>query len=122
MEIRRFGQSAAEEILTYPLASVRLKNGAADAYLHADQLGSVRTVTDAAGGLAKRSTYRPFGENRDWNVDLGRCLHDHQIVQQNGCIADAFEDQHVATAKVEHHRRACVHKAPPLEREGTQTK
>ncbi|NOX73210.1 MAG: RHS repeat-associated core domain-containing protein [Alphaproteobacteria bacterium] len=69
VEIRKFGQGASEEILTYPHPSARYKNGVATAYLHSDQLNSVRTVTDSVGALAKRSTYRPFGEIDDWNVD-----------------------------------------------------
>jgi uncharacterized protein RhaS with RHS repeats len=31
-------------------------------YLHADQLGSVRLITDAAGAGSQRRVYRPFGE------------------------------------------------------------
>ena len=67
VEIRDFG--GTETILTYPHPSVRYKNGVATAYLHSDQLNSVRTVTDSVGALAKRSTYRPFGEISDWDVD-----------------------------------------------------
>ena len=47
---------------------MRWKNGEGLAYLHRDQLNSVRTVTTAAGALGKRSTYRPFGEITDFNV------------------------------------------------------
>ncbi len=47
---------------------MRWKNGERLSYLHRDQLGPLRTVTDAAGALGKRSTYRPFGGITDFNV------------------------------------------------------
>ncbi len=61
LEIRAFGQ-AGEQVLAYPQASVRLtRTGAAGAhawaaaYLHRDHLGSVRAITDAAGGRIERA-------------------------------------------------------------------
>lgn len=44
-------------------------NGVAS-YLHSDQLGSVRAITNGAGELAKRTTYRPFGQAEDVVSDL----------------------------------------------------
>ena len=82
VEIRHFGQGAAsEEILLYPHPNVRIRHKAGDpadgvvAYLHTDQLGSVRMVTDddpdADGSMvAKETTYRPFGEAVDFAVSL----------------------------------------------------
>jgi hypothetical protein len=61
VEIRDFG-GASEEVLTYPHPNIRLRNGAEVRYLHHDQLGSVRTITTAAGGRQELRTYRPFGE------------------------------------------------------------
>jgi RHS repeat-associated protein len=82
VEIRHFGQGAAsEEILLYPHPNLRIRHKAGDpvngvvAYLHTDQLGSVRMVTDedpdADGSMvAKETTYRPFGEAVDFAVSL----------------------------------------------------
>ncbi|HBQ36685.1 MAG TPA: hypothetical protein DD729_07600, partial [Rhodobacteraceae bacterium] len=39
VEIRHYGQGSAEEILTYPVAGIRLVNGVSSS-LHSDQLGS----------------------------------------------------------------------------------
>ena len=61
VEIRNFGQGTSEEVITYPHGSVRLVNGAAE-FLHADQLGSVKMVTDSAGLKASQNSYKPFGE------------------------------------------------------------
>jgi len=60
--------------LENPHPSVRLRNGTTKAYVHADQLNSVRTVTDGTETLGKASVYRPFGEIRDWNVDPVLCV------------------------------------------------
>src|SRR5690606_16287284 len=69
VEIRNYGQGAAEEILLYPQPNIgitRTKSGSTIATkmnaLHADGLGSVRAVTDGAGTVVERTTYRPFGE------------------------------------------------------------
>ncbi len=82
MEIRHFGQGAAsEEILLYPHPNERIRHKAGDpaegvaAYLHTDQLGSVRMVTDddpdADGSMvARETTYRPFGEAVEFAVSL----------------------------------------------------
>jgi len=72
---------AIEEILLYPHPNVRLRHKAGDpaegvaAYLHTDQLGSVRMVTDddpdADGSMvARETTYRPFGEAVEFAVSL----------------------------------------------------
>ena len=67
-EIRNFGEGAFEEIYTYPLANIRLKNGnnpvyGGDvAYLHSDAQNSVVAMSDAAGNWTERRAYKPFGE------------------------------------------------------------
>ncbi|NOX72564.1 MAG: hypothetical protein GXP03_02685 [Alphaproteobacteria bacterium] len=78
VEIRDFGEGNSETILLYPQGNVRqvytydsVTGTVVEevAYLNSDQLNSVRTVTSSTGGLGKRSTYRPFGEIDDWNVN-----------------------------------------------------
>ncbi|WP_282092535.1 RHS repeat-associated core domain-containing protein [Epibacterium ulvae] len=69
VEIQKFGQGSREVIITYPHPTVRLVNGVAE-YLHTDQLGSVRAITDRNGNVDKRSSYRPFGEANDNIRDL----------------------------------------------------
>jgi RHS repeat-associated protein len=44
------------------LGVVAKRTGGATFWLHADRLGSVQAVTDAAGQLVQRRTYRPYGE------------------------------------------------------------
>jgi RHS repeat-associated protein len=67
-EIRNFGEGTSEEIYTYPLANIRLKNGnnpvyGGDvAYLHSDAQNSVVAMSDAAGNWTERRAYKPFGE------------------------------------------------------------
>ena len=70
VEIRDFA-TGTESIRIYPRANIRivtqLDNGRGGGtgqthYLHADQLGSVRLITDAAGAQSQRRVYRPFGE------------------------------------------------------------
>ena len=62
-EIRNFGEGASEEIYTYPLAIIRLKNGnnpvyGGDvAYLHSDAQNSVVAMSDAAGNWTERRAY-----------------------------------------------------------------
>ncbi|HHB80172.1 MAG TPA: hypothetical protein ENK83_00260 [Aliiroseovarius sp.] len=58
IEIRNPG--GAEEVLLYPLPSVRITGGVAG-YLHVDQLGSVRVIT-SAGVVETERTYKPLGE------------------------------------------------------------
>jgi RHS repeat-associated protein len=78
VEIRDFGGGTAEEVLLYPHADVRLsytvdsvlqadgtevfvpKNEVA--YLHRDQLQSVRAITDEDAVTELEAAYRPFGE------------------------------------------------------------
>lgn len=69
VEIRRYGQGAAEEILLYPRPNIRITRTRSGGVvttkvfaLHADGLGSVRAVTDETGAAVERTTYRPFGE------------------------------------------------------------
>ena len=48
---------------------MRLTNGILPAsanYLHKDELGSVRAVTNAAGVVIARAVYKPFGEQTEW--------------------------------------------------------
>ena len=69
VEIRKYGQGAAEEILLYPRPNIRItktKSGSTVTTkvnaLHVDGLGSVRAVTDAGGAAVERTGYRPYGE------------------------------------------------------------
>ncbi|MGJ8626419.1 MAG: hypothetical protein ACSHXB_05610 [Sulfitobacter sp.] len=71
-EIRNYGQGAQEEILLYPMPSIRIAKTKVGgnvvtkvSTLHTDALGSVRAVTNAAGQKAERATYRPFGEQTE---------------------------------------------------------
>ncbi len=72
VEISNFGQGAAEVYLAYPHPNVRqttTKSGAvvstAVSYLHRDQLGSVRLVSDTTGQRVEADVYRPFGEQQE---------------------------------------------------------
>jgi RHS repeat-associated protein len=60
VEIRAPG-TASEEVLLYPLPNVRIEGGA-ESYLHADQLGSVRVITDETGAGEAQRLYAPFGQ------------------------------------------------------------
>ncbi|MGB5066740.1 MAG: RHS repeat-associated core domain-containing protein [Albidovulum sp.] len=78
VEIRNYGAGAAEEILLYPHPKIRItktKSGSTVTTkvntLHADGLGSIRAVTDAAGLKAETSTYRPYGEEGEVIHGLG---------------------------------------------------
>jgi len=69
VEIRRYGQGAAEEILLYPRPDIRITKTMSGSTvttrvnaLHTDGLGSVRAVTDGAGTVVEHTTYLPFGE------------------------------------------------------------
>ncbi len=73
--------ATSKEILHYPHPNLRIRHKAGDpaegvaAYLHTDQLGSVRMVTDddpdADGSMvARETTYRPFGEAVEFAVSL----------------------------------------------------
>jgi RHS repeat-associated protein len=44
------------------LGVVAKRTGGATFWLHRDRLGSVQAITDAAGQLVQRRTYRPYGE------------------------------------------------------------
>lgn len=92
VEIRKFGQGAAsEEIILYPHPSVRITHksgtpaGGEVAYLHTDQLGSVRVVTNTVGASAKETTYRPFGEAVDTITDPTTTL------ETKGFIGERFD-------------------------------
>lgn len=82
VEIRNWGQGNAEEILLYPVPSIRiaLTKDAGGAVvtkvstLHRDALGSVRAVTNAAGLKAERSLFRPFGEEASTRFDLATAV------------------------------------------------
>ena len=75
VEIRNYGQGAAEELLLYLHASIRISktkdSGGAIvtgvSTLHRDAQGSVRTLTTAAGFEAENTLYRPYGEE---TIDL----------------------------------------------------
>lgn len=55
------GENRPLSVLYQPDPDVRVVDGVASA-LHADQLGSIRAITDDAGALAERRVYHPFGE------------------------------------------------------------
>ena len=75
VEIRNYGQGAAEELLLYLHASIRISktkdSGGAIvtgvSTLHRDAQESVRTLTTAAGFEAENTLYRPYGEE---TIDL----------------------------------------------------
>jgi RHS repeat-associated protein len=93
VEIRKWGQGNAEEILLYPVPSIRiaLTKDAGGAVvtkvstLHRDALGSVRAVTNAAGLKAERSLFRPFGEEASTRFDLATA------VETKGFIGQRFD-------------------------------
>ena len=69
VEIANYGQGSLEEISVYPLPNVKITysevaSAAVETvtYLHTDQLGSIRAITDGDGDLAVRRNYHPFGE------------------------------------------------------------
>lgn len=73
VEIRRYGQGSAEEILLYPTPAIRIartKDAGGNVVtkvstLHRDALGSVRAVTTAAGDFgALRSVFDTNGDGR----------------------------------------------------------
>ena len=73
VEIRNFGQGTPEQIITYPVPSIRLVTSTSGGTtttvvgtLHRDQLASVRGLTGADGLRAERATYRPFGARREF--------------------------------------------------------
>ena len=68
VEIRNWGEGASEVVIGYPTDSIRLVNGN-PGYLHADQNGNVRMVSDTSGNRDKRTIYRPFGDDQDWVYD-----------------------------------------------------
>ena len=78
VEIRKYGQGNAEELLLYPHPAIRISKtkdaGGAMvtkvSTLHRDALGSVRAVTTAAGARAEKALYRPYGEEVAQSFDL----------------------------------------------------
>ena len=60
VEIRAPG-TAQEEVLLYPLPNLQITGGVASA-MHADQLGSVRVITDGSGAEEAQRLYAPFGQ------------------------------------------------------------
>lgn len=90
VEIRKWGQGNAEEILLYPVPSIRiaLTKDAGGAVvtkvstLHRDALGSVRAVTNAAGLKAERSLFRPFGEEASTRFDLATAVETKGYIGQ----------------------------------------
>jgi RHS repeat-associated protein len=92
-EIRNWGQGNAEEILLYPVPSIRIsltKNAGGAVVtkvstLHLDALGSVRAVTNAAGLKAERALFRPFGEESSTRFDLSTA------VETKGFIGERFD-------------------------------
>ncbi len=79
IEIRQYGQGAAEQFLTYPHPNVRLGNGQ-PSHLHTDQLGSVRAGSGSDGARNYRKVYRPFGEEEEWRDDLTAPVEDKGFV------------------------------------------
>lgn len=90
VEIRKWGQGNAEEILLYPVPSIRiaLTKDAGGAVvtkvstLHRDALESVRAVTNAAGLKAERSLFRPFGEEAATRFDLATAVETKVFIGQ----------------------------------------
>ena len=69
LEVRDFqpgGHHTASDVSVYPHGNVRRTMDGENTYLHRDQLGSVRAITDDTGGHAKQSVYKPFGTVTDW--------------------------------------------------------
>jgi RHS repeat-associated protein len=64
VEIRNWQVPGQEQVLTYPLPSVRLTNGV-PSYLRRDHLGSIRAITDATGAKIESAVYKPFGEQTE---------------------------------------------------------
>ena len=63
------GNHTGADVLVYPHANVRRAMDGTNSYLHKDQLGSVRAITNAAGVHAKQSAYKPFDAvTRTWMV------------------------------------------------------
>jgi len=92
VEVRHYGQGAAEEILLYPQPNIRIaKTKSAGVVttrvfaLHADGLGSVRAVTDGAGAVVQRTTYRPYGEE----VALQQPL---TLAETRGFIGERYDE------------------------------
>ena len=78
--------------MLYPTANIRVtktKSGSTVttkvSALHADGLGSVRAVTDGAGAVVERTTYRPYGEE----VRLSQPL---TLAETKGFIGERFDD------------------------------
>ena len=57
-------------VISYPHSSIRLVNGEPE-FLHAENLNSVRAITDKDGNLDKSTSYKPFGEADETLHDFG---------------------------------------------------
>lgn len=63
IEVRNYqpgGYHTGADVLVYPHAVVRRAMDGTYSYLHRDQLGSVRAITNAAGVHARQLVYKPF--------------------------------------------------------------
>lgn len=85
VEIRNWGQGSAEVVIGYPYGSVRLVNGT-PGYLHTDETGNVRMLSDGSGERDKRTIYRPFGDNQDW-------VHDASVPDETKGFVGEREDE-----------------------------
>ncbi|MEN8833416.1 MAG: RHS repeat-associated core domain-containing protein [Pacificibacter sp.] len=84
MEIQNFGTGTGETVITYQHPNVRRVNGVRE-FLHKDQLGSIKMITDMAGEKVKRSTYEPFGEANDTVLKL------NAAAETKGFIGERFD-------------------------------
>ncbi|MBP7002077.1 RHS repeat domain-containing protein [Amaricoccus sp.] len=67
IEVRNY-RVAGEALLRYPTPWFRLHGGSL-ATFHRDQVGSIQLISDAAGQQGRVTTYQPFGEARDVDVN-----------------------------------------------------
>lgn len=93
VEIRNYGQGAAEELLLYPHATIRISKTKDSggviitgiSTLQRDAQGTVYAVTTAAGVRAERTLYRPFGEATKTTYDLATAP------ESKGYIGERFD-------------------------------
>jgi len=85
VEIQNWGEGSNEVVIGYPHSDVRLVNGVA-AYLHSDQLGNLRMISDASGNRDKRSLYRAYGEEQEWIYDSSASN------ETRGMIGERFDE------------------------------